>query len=62
LREKYDSFKSAVDRYNLASLFGGGDGSDLKNTFEAFKTAYEELGKENLLNVSHPLISWPEGW
>lgn len=62
LKEKYDSFKGAVDRYNFASLFGGGDGSDLKNTFEAFKTVYEELGKENLLDVSHPVISWPEGW
>ena len=62
LKAKYDDFKGAVDWYNIASWVGGGDGADLRNKFEAFKTAYEELGQEGLLDTTHSLISWPESW
>lgn len=64
LREKYDDFNNAMACYNIDSIFGAGAGLDLLNTFEAFKTVYNEINEENLLNEfwPYPLTSWSASW
>ncbi len=64
MKSKYESFKSKVNKYNIANIFRLGDGAEkeAQEAFEDVKTVYKELIEIDLLDEFKPLSEWPEGW